>query len=306
MASPLIFSEYCLKLSDRCRWSLTGTSDCVPWVGRLASIMELRETESDGSPKLIFATRESADHEAGRLSGCLGARLSHQEGRKAGWSVSHPDAFHLWCADYIPDVLCEVSNHGGDEFKILNMWYALLPIYQRSTCKGGLPFHAGLITLRGRGFLLAGSGAAGKSTCCRRVPGHWRPLCDDETLVVLNTHKQYRAHPFPTWSDYLWKDSEKTWKVEYSVPLSGVFFLEQSRVDEAVPLGRGEAAVLMTESASQVYEKFWRKIHKEDRKKHRRELFNNACAMAQDIPAYRLRVSLEGKFWEKMEKVLGF
>ena len=306
MGSPLIFSEYCLTLSDRCSWSLTGTGDCASWVDRLASIMELKKTKSDDSPKLIFATRESADHEAGRVSGCLCARLSHQEGRKTGWSVSHPDVLRLWCADYIPDVLCELSNDGGDEFPILNMWYALLPIYQRSTCKGGLPFHAGLVTLNGRGFLLAGSGAAGKSTCCRRMSGHWRPLCDDETLVVLNAHKKYRAHPFPTWSDHLWKNSEKTWKVEYSVPLSGVFFLEQSRDDEAVPLGRGEAAVLMTESASQVYEKFWRKIHKEDRKKHRRELFNNACSMAKEIPAYRLRVSLEGKFWEKMEKVLGF
>ena len=284
---------------------MSGTKECASWVDKLAAIMELEETGLDGSPKLIFTTRETGDHGAGRFSGCLGARLSHGGGRKAGWSVSHPDAFRVWCADYIPDVLCEVTNHRGDEFKILNMWYALLPIYQRSTCKGGLPFHAGLIRLNGQGFLLAGPGAAGKSTCCERVPAHWRPLCDDETLVVLDSHKQYRAHPFPTWSDYFCRHSEKTWHVEYSLPLSGVFFLEQSRVDEAVPVGRGEAAALMTESASQVYEKFWRKMPRQDRRKYRQELFNNACAMANEIPAYRLHVSLEGRFWEKMEQVLG-
>jgi hypothetical protein len=31
---------------------------------------------------------------------------------------------------------------------------------------------------------------------------------------------------------------------------------------------------------------------------------DNACAMAQAIPCYILRVSLTGKFWQEIEKVL--
>jgi hypothetical protein len=33
-------------------------------------------------------------------------------------------------------------------------------------------------------------------------------------------------------------------------------------------------------------------------------LFNNACELAKAVPAYILRVSLEGRFWEEMEKVI--
>ena len=157
----------------------------------------------------------------------------------------------------------------------------------------------------GQGFLLVASGGKGKSTCCRRLPDDWRPLCDDEALVVLNEEKNYQAHPFPTWSDHLWQRSDNTWNVEYSVPLMGIFFLEQSEADAVEPLGEGRAAVLMTESAAQICEKFWRNLAEEDQKKHRTELFDNACEMAQRIPAYRLKMSLEGRFWEKMEEVIG-
>jgi len=36
----------------------------------------------------------------------------------------------------------------------------------------------------------------------------------------------------------------------------------------------------------------------------RRRLFENVCDLAKEIPAYKLAVSLEGNFWEEMEKVL--
>jgi SynChlorMet cassette protein ScmC len=96
----------------------------------------------------------------------------------------------------------------------------------------------------------------------------------------------------------------KTWNVQYSVPLAGAFFLEQSEVDEVLPVGEGQAAVLMNESAGQICGKYWRNLDKEDQKNFREELFNNACEMAKKIPAYRLNVSLEGRFWEKIEQVL--
>ena len=180
----------------------------------------------------------------------------------------------------------------------------LLPIYQRSICLGGLPMHAGLAELDGQGILLAAPGDTGKSTCCRRLPEYWHPLGDDESLVVVDRKNKYRAHPFPTWSEYLWKRSEKTWNVQYSVSLAAIFFLEPSETDAVEPLGEGHAAVLMTESAAQIYEKFWRSSDEKDQRKNRGELFNNACKMAKRIPCYRLYVSLHGRFWEKMEEVL--
>ncbi|OEU65498.1 MAG: SynChlorMet cassette protein ScmC, partial [Desulfobacterales bacterium PC51MH44] len=206
--------------------------------------------------------------------------------------------------DNIPDVVCEVKDTKGPEIAFINMWFSLHPIYQRSIRGAGLPFHAALVELDGRGFLLAAPGDKGKSTCCGRLPDYWQPLCDDETLVVIDKQKTYRAHPFPTWSDYLWKRSEKIWNVQYSVPLCGVFFLEQSETDDVVPLGEGEAVVLMSESAMQICEKFWRALDIEDQRPFRKEIFSNACEMAKKIPAYRLGVSLHGRFWEKMEEAL--
>jgi SynChlorMet cassette protein ScmC len=153
--------------------------------------------------------------------------------------------------------------------------------------------------------LLVASGGTGKSTCCERLPDDWLPLSDDESLVVLKEAKKYQAHPFPTWSDYLFKRNKKTWNVQYSVPLSGIFFLEQAEDDHVESVGEGTAAVLMTESATQICEKFWRNLGQEDQKEHRTELFDNACEMAKNIPGYRLSVSKDGRFWEKMEEVIG-
>lgn len=267
--------------------------------------MELSESKLKGSPRLIFSSKVAANGTINRASDCVSAKLSYK-GPNTGWLVSHPDSLRVWCYNNTPDVVCEVKNNDKiAEIEIINMWLALHPIYQRSMCIGGLPFHAGLIELDGRGVLLAAPGDTGKSTCCRRLPDYWKPLCDDEALVVFDTQKQYRTHPFPTWSNYLWRQSEKTWDVQYSVPLTGVFFLEQAAVDEIKPLGQGQAAVLMAASARQVCEKFWRTLAREDQRAFRKEIFDNACEMAKQIPAYRLCVSLNGAFWNKVEQVIG-
>ena len=297
--------EYYLSLSDGCSWWLSGVKNSSRWVDKLATIMELQEGSLNGSPKLIFYSKLDYNGTIERTSDCVTAKLSYR-GPKPGWAVSHPESLRVWCHNNVPDVVCEVQDDDeNSEIEIINMWFTLHPIYQRSMRLGGLPFHAGLIELDGQGFLLAAKGDTGKSTCCRRLPDYWRPLCDDEALVVLDKHKTYRAHPFPTWSDYLWEPSEKTWNVKYSVPLTGIFFLEQSEVDEIKPLGEGQAAVLMAESATQVCQKFWRTLAKEYQRPFRTEIFNNACTMAKQIPAYRLCVSLHDEFWKKMEEVIG-
>ena len=297
--------EYCLTLSDGSSWWLSGVNEHTGWVERLAIIMELKESRLNGSPKLIFSPEEASNGVLDGVDRCVTAKLGSW-GRNTGWTVDDPASLRVWCSESIPDVLCEVSHHDQvQEIQFLNMWYTLLPIYQRSICRGGLPLHAGLVELDGLGILLVASSDKGKSTCCRRLPVYWKPLCDDETLVVLDKQKKYRAHPFPTWSDYLLKRAKNTWDVQYSVPLYGVFFLEQSEADEVVPVGEGQAAVLMSESASQVCEKFLITLDREDQRPFREELFNNASKIAMMIPAYRLSVSRHGRFWEKMERVLG-
>lgn len=298
-------SEACsLLLSDGSGWCLRGDQDNAKLLRKLATIMELKERAGNGLPNLIFCRDRNTN---AALKGMIDQAppKSYASRCDDAWDFHDHSTLRIWFHDHIPDVICEVKQIENPEIELINMWFALQPIYQQSIRKGGLPFHGGLVERDGRGFLLVASGGAGKSTCCRRLPEHWQPLCDDETLVVLGEEKKYRAHPFPTWSDYLWKRSEKTWNTEHSVLLLGVFFIEQSETDAVVPVGEGQAAVLMTESATQVCEKFWRNLIEKDEKRLRTELFNNACVMAKQIPAYRLCVSLKGRFWEKIEQVLG-
>jgi SynChlorMet cassette protein ScmC len=265
--------------------------------------MELDECAINGSHELIFY-RSANTHMVldGMIDGVPSKSCSY--GGSTYLYFYHHRTFRIWCHNSIPDAECEVLFKNGAKFDFINMWFSLHPIYQRSISKGGLPFHAGLAELGGRGALLAASSDTGKSTCCRRLPEHWQPLCDDEALIVLDKNKIFRAHPFPTWSDYIWRESEKTWNIQSSVPLSGIFFLKQSEIDEVAPIGEGEAALLISESAMQICEKFWRNASEEEQRKFRRKLFNNACKMTKQIPAYRLGVSRNGRFWEKMEEVL--
>jgi SynChlorMet cassette protein ScmC len=184
------------------------------------------------------------------------------------------------------------------------MRLSLYPIYERALNSGGLPFHAGVVERDGKGVLLAAPKNIGKSTCCRRIPRPWNALCDEETLIVQDAQRQYLAHPFPTWSDYLTRGSNRTWNVQRYIPLAAIFFLEQAEADKVIPLGQGEAAALMNQSAMQVCVRNWMNLDGEKMRAFRKKLFDNACELTWAIPIFKLRVSLTGRFWEEMEKVL--
>lgn len=196
------------------------------------------------------------------------------------------------------------SDIKKDTEKFMAVLNVLLPVYRQSISLGGLLVHSGLAEYNGKGVLLAAHSGTGKSTCCRRLPDHWQPLCDDEALIVLDRKNRYRVHPFPTWSEYLWEQSGRTWDVQHSVPLASIFFLEQSTSDGIEPLGQGKAAVLLHASANQICHKFAHILNSEEQKKLWCQLFNNACEMVQKIPAFRLHVSLHGKFWTEIEQAL--
>ena len=307
LAHGLFNKAFRLSLSDGTNWCLRSDHHNFQLVSKLATIMELDECaikdSHDDFHELIFCRNANADMVIEGVADEVHSK-SCSYGSSNYLYFYHHRTLRIWHHKSVSDAAREVLFNNCAINVFINIWFAFHPIYQRSICKGGLPFHAGLAELSGRGVLLAASSNTGKSTCCVRLPDHWQPLCDDEMLVTLDRQKKYRTHPFPTWSDYILRQSEKTWNVQYSVPLSGVFFLEQSEIDKVAPIGEGEAALLMSESAMQICEKFWRNATIEKQREFRRKLFNNACKMAKQIPAYRLGVSRDGRFWEKMEDVL--
>jgi SynChlorMet cassette protein ScmC len=164
--------------------------------------------------------------------------------------------------------------------------------------------HVALVEIKGTGVLLAGVSGAGKSTCSRRLPMPWRVLGDDIALIVRSGKGQLAAHPVPTWSALKLRSIERPCRVDEHVPLKAIFSIEKANTDELLPLGRGVGTVVVAEAAMQVYRslesRFFLPIHSP----LRRIIFDNAVSIAKEIPAYVLRVSLEGRFWELIEEAL--
>jgi SynChlorMet cassette protein ScmC len=302
LMNPYIKS-YALNLSDGNNWCITCDEQNIQMVDKLSAIMNLRECGSNDLPRLVFSKMEK-DRE---LPNDIIFSKHGLPNYNTGWKRYNfsSQIIRIWIHPDIEDVICEVDSKGRERFEYMNMWYSVLPIYNRSINHAGMPFHAGLAEIDGRGVLFVASGGTGKSTCCRRLSDYWKSLCDDEALVVLNSKKEYRAHPFPTWSEYLRNNSNKTWDVQYSVPLSAIFFLQQADNDEVIPLSIAQSSALITESASQVcIDSVAFLKSQEVLIEFRKKLFNNAFDLAMSVPAFYLRVSLNGSFWKEIEKVI--
>jgi SynChlorMet cassette protein ScmC len=294
---------YGVHLANGQTWYLIAAKALSSWVEKLASIVELKICEPNGHPKLIFIRRESNREGRGEPTGSLDQNVLEDLPRN-GWTAQNLGALLVWSHNEVPDAICEFGYEDHHNLDIIRMEVTLYPIYQRAQDSGGLPFHAALVGRNGIGVLLAAPGNGGKSTCCRRLPPPWHVLCDDETLIVREHQKQYSAHPFPTWSDYLWRGSERTWNVQRHLPLSAIFFLEQAETDQAVPVGQGQAATYINQLAAEVCHRNWRNLGREKEMSLKRKLFDNACELARAVPAFQLRVSQNGQFWEEMERVL--
>jgi len=168
--------------------------------------------------------------------------------------------------------------------------HGLRTIYQKAMKSGGLVFHAGLIVKDGVGVVLCAPGGTGKTTCCNRVPPPWKALADEEVLVIPDSKGRYFAHPFPNWFYYFDDPNHKYASVEESFSLKAIFFLEQAKTDEAIPAWSGQAAVLINSET--------KPLELKDIK------FDNAATLAKSIPCFILRNTLEGRFWEVVEKTL--
>lgn len=285
---------FTLHLGDDSCWWIAACPRTSFLAEKLAAIMHLQAEEPVDPHVMIFCEKKADQLKADPLPW-----------QAQGWVNLNHYFLHIWFHPGSPDVLCQYDPANPNSCYGL-LCDALSFIHRESTRRGGLPFHAALLEHRGQGVVLAAPGDTGKTTCSRRVLPPWQACCDDEALVVLSPEGRYLAHPFPTWSDYIWERDENTWKVESAVPLAGIFFLEQSPEDGYVALGGAQAAVAATSSAEQVMARFLRWCDAGEARELRRTMFANACTLVRQVPAFRLRVSLTGSFWEKIETALGW
>ncbi len=201
-------------------------------------------------------------------------------------------------------VVCMLESPSSeDEMAVQLMRFAVfLGIQMRA--HGGILLHGALAERSGQGVILAGHGEAGKTTASRRLRPPWRSLCDDECLVVRDARGAYWAHPWPTWSDFLWGGKGGSWPVQQAVPLKAIFSLRQESEDRATPMGSGEAACLLIGASEQVAPpKLWH-YTEHTLRESRRQDFDNICALAQNVRTCRLDLTLDGAFWREMDRFL--
>jgi len=297
---------FSLRLGNGSCWSFMATPDTRLWVEKFATVIGLTVDDQNmnhNSASIFFLQKPSEKDGCDELNPLIFSKIKTDLPGN-GWNGVDFGALRLWTHKGIPDIVCEIGHARSHELDIIKMWTALYGIYLRSFGSGGLILHGALVELDGCGVLLAGPGDAGKSTLSHRLPLNWRALSDDQSLVVLDNQNRYLAHPVPTWSDHLWRGSERSWNIRYHLPLTAIFFIEQSASDEVVPMGQGQAAVCINDSSTEVINPIWWNMNIEEKNAIKKKIFDNACDMARTIPAYILRNRLDGRFWDEMEKVL--
>jgi len=292
-----------LHLSENLSWSIAGTPETRLWVEQLAWIMGLRQVSFNGSPSLIFCRSVLDERKKDQCIQTL-SKIVSRELPLGGWRSSKGNIMEVWSHEESSNAIFDLGEKSMNEIVILQMSSVAQFLFRKAAFLGGIPFHSALLDCMGRGVLLAAQGGGGKSTCSRRIPAPWRALCDDETVVIKNSESNFRVHPFPTWSEYIWRRSTPTWDVQRNLPLAAVFFLEQAEKDEVISLGKATATACINRSAREPLDLIRVDCDPEEKRKIRKRVFENAAELAKAVPTYRLKVSLTGRFWEKIEEVL--
>ncbi|MCM8775527.1 MAG: SynChlorMet cassette protein ScmC [Candidatus Omnitrophica bacterium] len=295
-------ASYRFFLDSNHVWSFLATPDTEPWLRKFASIFRLKKNARKCAGSIVFS-RKISIHQGCLIEPAVYPKLLGWNLPKTGWNEENFKTLQFFTHPKTKIVLVTIGKPLGKIMDLIRMGQALYPVYEKILVSGGLPVHSALLEKEGKGVILVASGATGKSTCARRVPPPWRALADDETVLIKNG-RHFDAHPFPTWSEHLWKRSQKNWDASKKVRLAGIFFLKQAVRDKAEPVGRGQAAAFLTQSACQSMNRILMRLDKRKKRRLQQKIFENACRTASSAPAFILHVSLTGRFWEEIENVL--
>ena len=200
---------------------------------------------------------------------------------------------------------CQLSPAKNNDDLAVQMMKVALFFCSQAETRGGVLIHGGLAEKDGVGIILAGPGDIGKTTASRRLKFPWKSLSDDCTLIVKDKKGTYRAHPWPTWSDFMFGGQGGSWDVQKSIPLKAVYLLSRNDKDYVEPIGEGQAACMLNESADQAWLALANDFEDDEQRKAMNiQRFNNICEMVKKVPVHLLHISRNGSFWEKIEKSL--
>ena len=202
------------------------------------------------------------------------------------------------------DTLCVLISDLSHEMLAFQLMHLSMVICRDVQHRGGVLLHGALAGWNGNGAILAGPGGRGKTTASRRLPSHWQSFCDDMTLVVCDSKGAYWAHPWPTWSTFMFNGPGGAWNIQHAVPLKGIFFLEQSHEDTLKPIGIAQSICLLNASAEQALWPMPDHSEKNVLRELRLQRFDNTCSLAKAVSSYVLRLGPDGAFWKEIERAL--
>ncbi|VVB67528.1 Uncharacterised protein [uncultured archaeon] len=200
-------------------------------------------------------------------------------------------------------VKCFISPTDDQELQVIQMMQLSQLIAYLTWDHGGVLLHSALAERSGQGVLMAGRSMVGKSTASSRLIPPWRALCDDNALAIRDPKGRYMAHPWPTWSRFLWGGTGGSWEVSRALPIRGIFILEQGQEMIEI-LGKGTASCLLTDCANQVAVQVRLLLTPREARISNLLIFDNICDLVNKVPAFTLHQSLTGRFWEEMEAAL--
>ena len=288
-----------LRLDHGVAWAFEATGAAEGWLESFARAMGIAPGEGSADRRIHFEVMSR------RLGEFFGPRLlSCARSLPAGeWKLREFQDMVFFEHPALCEIICEIASGVDRPGQVHQMRQALHPVYIDALLSGGLPVHGALVEIDGSGVILAGRSGAGKSTACRRLSPPWRVLGDDLCLVVSDFSGGYRAHPLPTWSAFI--ENGGMCQSGTSVPLRAVFFLGQSHEDQCLDLKKNAAAISMAGAAIEVFQSIDFGFPHREEPAVKKALYANASSMASKIPACLFRLSLTGRFWERIEEALG-
>lgn len=291
--------QHVLHLADGRSWGIRACGESRQWTDEFARILGIGTGE--GTPDAVLRMQRAAPAPGRGPQPCWKPPAGYPE---VGCRVRISPGLELWIHPNVNEAVGVLGNYPDRGSILYQMRFALYPLYEKTVLHGGLPLHAALLEHEGRGILLAGRSEVGKSTACRRVPVPWDPLGDDMALVVRDGSGRYYAHALPTWSALRSGQHDRTWNVGRFVPVAGIFFLVQAETDETAYPGGGAASVMLDATSMMVFRSVNSVTDPIDGSPLRRSVYSNAASIASSVPCFLLRLSLTGRFWEKIEEAL--
>jgi SynChlorMet cassette protein ScmC len=288
--SPVTYS---LCLSNGQSWNLNAGKDLEIWLSRLAGVLRLSPSAPvPGRSDFYFTTDQVV---ADNLSPNV-------------WQELPSRYLTIYLNRSNADICCLLhGNFLGDRIEeVVMMLFGIQGIFASAIRNGGVPLHAALICRDGQGIAIAAPGGTGKSTCATRVRQPWVALADDAGLAVISGEGHYLIHPMPTWSVFFdYQDWNASWQVEQAPNLELICTLKRSDTDAISPLGNGNAAALIYQSALQIWRGTQSRYSPATSHQHwTAQIFENSCRLARSVPCVTLEATKEGCFWEEIDRFL--